>query len=493
MPKPKTPRHRLREAWSWLLNVDGPLGHRAARGGIWLVAADLFTRFAGLIRMIILSRLLSSDDFGLLGIALMIQAWTEAFTQTGIQASLIHHKGRVEPLLDSAWTLGVLRGIGLFAFLVALSPLAAGFFEDPRIAAVLIGTAVVPLCWSFANPWIVSLRRDLDFRREMIYKSWGTAVGLVVAIALGFALRNVWALVFSLIASRLAEVIGSYWIRPYRPRLRLKREEIGQLFGFGKWVFWVYLLNHAQRQLDGLVVGKILGTRELGFYQVSSQLVRTPLEAVGMHASGVLFPAFSRVDDGRTSLGVRRVMRVLAAGLIPAAVGFSLHSHSIVAVILGPSWSPVGSIAAILVWMGVLEVLVAPARSGCMAIGKPNLLLAPTILRLIVIVAGLSLLLPAYGTLGAAWACLVAGIVWFTAVMTAVCKAALLTPRDIFSLPGRGLLAAAPLLMLRSLTGDELGLWAAIAWIGATVLASMGGAFFCRRDLLPYLTGRPSN
>lgn len=489
MSEAKTPYRRLQDAWRWLSNLDGPLGQRVARGGIWLLLADLFTRFSGAIRMIALSRLLTPADFGLLGVALMIQAWIEAFSGTGIQASLIHHKGDIEPLLDSAWTIGIIRAIGIFIFMAAMAPLAAGFFEDANITAVVIAAGIVPVIWSLANPMVVSFRRDLDFKREVTYRTVGTVVGLVVAIALGFMLRNVWALVISLIASRAAEAIGSYWVRPYRPRLNLRVEQIRQLFRFGKWVFWVNLLAMVQRQVDSVVVGKLLGTSELGFYQVGRQLVRGPLEGLSLQARSILFPAFSRLAESQVAAGVLRVTRALAAVLIPLTAGFYLYAGSIVPKLLGERWAISSPVAGILAWVGLIEFLSAPATSACMAIGRPGLLVPAGILRLLTTVGGFFVLLPEHGILGASLAYLVGSVVWYAVVLIALMRTSLLRLRQLVPLPLKGILVASPLVLVWALGPQKLGVLGLAGWLALMAVTTLAGAWLGRSDWLPHIKG----
>lgn len=493
MPEPKTPRHRLQSAWTWLANVDGPLGQRVARGGVWLLAADILTRLSSAIRMIALSRLLAPSDFGLLGIALMIQTWIEAFSGTGIQASLIHHKGDIKHLLDSAWTVGILRAVGIFLLMTTVAPTASRFFGDPNITPVVIAAGVVPVIWSLANPLVVSFRRDLDFRREVIYRTWGTAVGLLVAIVLGFALRNVWALVVSLIAARVAEVVGSYWVKPYKPRLRLQFSQVRQLFRYGKWIFWVNMLVLVQRQIDSVVIGKLLGTSQLGFYQVGRQLVRSPLEGLGLQLRSLLFPAFSRTEQARVAVGFVQTTRALTAVLLPLTAGFYFYAYSIVPLLLGERWALTSSVASILVWVGFIEVVAAPAASACMAIGRPGLLLPPAIVRLLTTVVGFVVLLPEHGVFGAALAYFLGSAAWCAILLIALLKTSLLQPVQIFSLPAKAFLVTLPLALVWAAGPKELGISGLAGWAVLSALASLWGAWLCKQDWLPHVASRSAN
>ena len=93
------------------------LSKKVVRGGMWVFGLRIINRSLGLIRTIILARLLAPSDFGLLGIAMLAIATLETFSQTGFQAALIQKKDNVESYLDTAWTVSAIRGVVLFSFL----------------------------------------------------------------------------------------------------------------------------------------------------------------------------------------------------------------------------------------------------------------------------------------------------------------------------------------------------------------------------------------
>jgi len=121
-------------------HVSQPLAKKAARGGLWVFAVRLINRGLGLIRTIILARLLTPNDFGLFGIAMLSIATLETFSQSGFQTALIQKKGNIESYLDTAWTVSALRGIVLFSILLFSAPLIARFFNT------LAATQVITIC-----------------------------------------------------------------------------------------------------------------------------------------------------------------------------------------------------------------------------------------------------------------------------------------------------------------------------------------------------------
>src|SRR6185369_6957925 len=113
----------LRLPARWLVSSVGSLTQRTVRAGIWLVIGDGANRLSGVVRLVILARVLSPADFGLMGIALVVTRWVEEFSELGLKDALIQKTGDVRPYLDTVWTAQILRGFGIAAVLVTGAPL----------------------------------------------------------------------------------------------------------------------------------------------------------------------------------------------------------------------------------------------------------------------------------------------------------------------------------------------------------------------------------
>jgi len=234
------------------------LSQQVARGGFWVFALRITDRGLGFIRLIILARLLTPDDFGLLGISLLALSILGTFSGTGFGAALIQKKERTDEYLDTAWTVQIIRGIVLFAILFTVSPLVAIFFNTPEAASIIKVLAFTQLLGGFNNIGIVYFRKELEFHKQFIYSFVSSVVAMLVAISLAFILRNVWALVFGLLAGNVTALILSYIICSYRPKIEFNLAKIKELFGFGKWILGSSILIFLGTHGDDVFVGKLL-------------------------------------------------------------------------------------------------------------------------------------------------------------------------------------------------------------------------------------------
>lgn len=446
-----------------------------ARGGIWYLLGDVAVRLSALIRLSVLARLLGPEDFGLLGIALTLQGWIRAFSQTGVRAALIQQTGNITAHLNQAWMIQVVRGIGFLAIMCAISPLAASFFKSPESAAVIATLGLAPLIHGFGNPAAVFLSRDLDFRKEVVLRLWGTASGLVSGIVLALWLRNVWALVLSILAAQLAETVASYWVRPFRPHLSWDSRKTRDLFDYGRWIFWDNMLDQLNQQIDSLAVGRWIGTRQLGIYQVSRQISYLTLNGIGIRFGGLLFPAFSKL--AKPSLAAEpflRSVRALLSVLLPMVSALTMYSEVVVTVAVGEKWPDAAPVAAVLAWAGLARVISSIPRACLQGIGSPHKVLLPGVARLVLAGGGLALFTRPYGLLGVSATISVSAAVWTVLMLAAATRQLQIGPMRLIRTAGPGILYAAPIYATAPLLS---GLdWATRSAMALLIVAACTGA-----------------
>ena len=161
-----------------------------ARGIAWMTAARLGVRSLGLVSTMILARLLLPEDFGLVALAMSVVALLDTINQFGFETPLIQRRDATRDDFDSAWTLNILLAGVVVAGIVLLAPLAAGFFKEPRVEAILYWIAVGNFFLAFQNIGVVQFRKQLNFRRDFALQVVQKAAMLAVTIPLAFWLRS---------------------------------------------------------------------------------------------------------------------------------------------------------------------------------------------------------------------------------------------------------------------------------------------------------------
>jgi len=388
------------------------LSQRVVRGGFWVFSLRITERVFSLIRLIILARILSPNDFGLMGIALLTMATLDTFSQTGFQQALIQKKEDIKSYLDSAWTVLILRGFVLFAILFFIAPYAAIFFKAPQARPIIQIIGLSVLLQAFTNIGVVYFQKELEFNKQFIYRLSGTLADFIVAVSAAIILKSVWALVFGLLAGNIARFIASYLIHPYRPRLSKNLGKAKELFGFGKWILSSSILIFLLHQGDDIFVGKLLGATMLGFYQMAYRISNTPATEITHVISQVTFPAYSKLQDNLPKLreAYLKVLQFTAFLSFPVAGLIFVLAPDFTKIFLGEKWIPMVPAMQVLCIFGITRAMNATIGSIFQGIGKPNIITFGAGFQLMVLAAIIYPLTSKWGIFGTSLAVVIPNV-----------------------------------------------------------------------------------
>lgn len=403
------------------------------------------------LRLLVLARLLTPDDFGLLAISMVALGILSQVTDFGLVPALVQRADVNEPHYHSAWTLGVLRAMAISAVVFLGAPLIAWAFEEPRAELIIRVLALRPLLEAFASIKVVDLNRALRFRALAFLRLPEALASTVIAIALAPSL-GVWALVAGSLAGPAVVLVLSYFLAPYRPRFLLDRPAAASLIQFGRWIFTVSIISVLGTALLRLVIARQLGTVELGLYYLGASLAFLPSDIASQVVGDVTFPLYSRLQANLAKM--RRVFQSVFTGLLalllPLCALLIALAPGLVTHILGPKWEgtvPVIRILALVNIVGLLGDTVVPLLKG---IGQPSKVAAATGSQTAVLVAVMWFFTGYWGVGGAALA-------WLPAI--AVSQVIIIKYLyDLLPHPFAGLLKPAGIVVLVSLSGAAIAM-----------------------------------
>ncbi|MFH1312912.1 MAG: lipopolysaccharide biosynthesis protein [Candidatus Eisenbacteria bacterium] len=466
------------------------LQRRAIRGGFWIFALRITEQILALVRLVILARLLSPNDFALMGIALITIATIDTLTQTGFDVALIQRKEQTETYLDSAWTVGILRGLALFGLLQLLAPYAAGFFKSPEAEVLIRAIGIALLLRCFINIGTVYFQKDLRFDKQFMYQFSGRFADFVVAVIAVLVLRNVWALVLAFLAGDAARLLVSYAIHPYRPRLSLSITKARELFKFGKWIMGSSTVLFFLNEGDKAFVGRVIGATMLGFYQVAHRISNLPATEFANVIALVTVPAYSKLQDRMAKLreAYLRVLQLTAFFSIPLAGLVLVLAPDLTRIFLGEKWMPAAPVMQALAIWGSARAIISTTGSVFVAVGKPRLMTKYQFIQLCVLVVLIYPMSQRWGMVGTASAVVVAGlgtsILFMRSVRTITgCRMSELVKLISFPLGTTVLAATSVLILIRLETaagwpvielGLAVGLYLAVYLVTTCIL---GGPF----------------
>ncbi|MDA8019291.1 MAG: lipopolysaccharide biosynthesis protein [Thermoanaerobaculia bacterium] len=381
---------------------------RAARGATWLYLSRWIERLLDFGAIVLLARLLSPDDFGLVAIAASMVAIVEGLAAFDVNKALIQRRDDDRALFDSAWTLSALRGLVSASIMVALSPL----LKDPRIGEVLLALALSPILTGLINPRFVAFERDLIFSRPAVLSLTSKVGSVAVTLTIAILTRSYWALVVGTLAASALTLVLSYVLRPYRPRPSLAR--FRDIFGFSGWLSLTTAVTTLSMEPDKLIVGKFLGVADAGRYFMTQRVGVLPTRELVSPLQRLLFPSFSELatEPERLRRVVRESINVLGSLSLPAGVGFALVARDFVPLALGDQWLAIVPLIMILVpYLGARATL-SMALPCMLALGLTRTLFWVSLVYALVhvptFVAGTYL----FGLQGAIWSLVAAGVIY---------------------------------------------------------------------------------
>jgi len=392
---------------------DKPLSHKVIKGGFWVFLIRILGQLLNFIRLIILARILAPADFGLMGIALLTMTTLETFSQTGFQTALIQKKKDIKEYLDAAWTVLIIRGIILFAILYFIAPIAATFFDASAAKPIIQVIGFSIFIHAFTNIGIVYFQKELEFNKQFIYEFIGTLSDFVVAVSAALILRNVWALVFGLLAGNMARLIVSYRIHPYRPRISHDLKKAKELWGFGKWVLGATILTFLITQGDDIFVGKIVGVAALGFYQLAYKISNMPTTELTHVITRVSFPAYSKIQDSKERLkrAYLKIFKLVSIVAFPLSGGIFIFAPAFTQLILGAKWQPAVSSMQALALYGLIRSVGATTGPLFNALGKPKYVVRLQTIQLVLIALLIYPLTVRWGILGTSLAITITAVI----------------------------------------------------------------------------------
>jgi len=374
-----------------------------ARGALLSVTLRWFVKGIGLVSTVVLARFLTPDDYGVMVMAMLVIGLVEIFFFTAADTALLRHQDAPDELVNSAWTLRLIQSLIVGLTVMALTPFAAHYFRDSRIIPVMLILASGIMVASLGNIGPVLARKNLEFGLEVRIGISLKLVSFGVTVVAAYLLRSYWALVIGTYAGHLFGIWISYRLHPYRPKWDTSR--IRELWNFSQWLLVSSIGNFFGRKLDELILGRVGTARDLGVYNVASEIGQTVTVEISAPVNRTLFPVLSSIQNDRPkSLSLFfSTLGFINTFTIPVGIGMCVLATPFVHVVLGGAWLQVIPVLEVFAIQGVIRFVVSPYYVWFMVIDKGKVLASMSWLELLLFLCFAAALYDR-GALGLAWA-----------------------------------------------------------------------------------------
>lgn len=315
------------------------LANKTILGAIWTVSSRLGGRLIDVVTLIVLARTLTPADFGLTALAMSLTVIIDTIFEVPLISALTRLNTVEKAHLDTAFTLGVLRGLLLSLVIVMIAWPFSIVYSDPRLIPLIVVLALAPISRGLYSPATVHFIRRMDFRPVFIAEFAGRAFAATVAILVAYLGGGYWAIAVSSVLNSVATVVITYIIAPYRPALTLRH--LSDFSAFLGWFSTSQVVSALSWQFDRALLGYFVPKSNFGQFAMASDLSVLPMQSLIGPAMQPVFAAFSRIKEDRIRLrqGFLKASRLTMMLAMPATVGMSVTADLIVNVILGPKWT----------------------------------------------------------------------------------------------------------------------------------------------------------
>ncbi|SDT59616.1 MOP flippase family protein [Bradyrhizobium canariense] len=351
---------------------------RAATKGVkWTGASGVAVSALQSLRLVIVARLLSPEDFGLMAMIMVPMGFAGTFADTGFSDAIIYRQETTKEQVSSLYWTTWLTGLIIFGVLIAATPLAAQFYREPRINSLLPWTAVYFLIGPVGQQFKSLLQRDLRFREIAAIEIAAAVAGTIATIGLALLGYGIYALIFGQLLSGavdsvLLAVVG--W-KKWAPSLHYRLRDLKEYASFGAYQIGERCANMFSSNVDYLLIGRVLGPVVLGPYTLAYQLIVAPVLRINPILTRVAFPIFAKRQNDPAVLrtGYLEISKFLALVSCPILVGVAAGAPVFVPVLLGDRWSAAIQLVEILAPVGILKTFANPSGSILLAKGRANL------------------------------------------------------------------------------------------------------------------------
>jgi lipopolysaccharide exporter len=382
-------------------------GGMMRRGIVWSVAAFASSKALSLISILVLARLLTPDQFGVVAAVASYIALVELGSDLGMQPAIVYEQERgISARIHTAFTLNLLAAAALTGLGVLLAPTVADFFGVQGEAGLFRLGALNLLLTGLGNIHDGLLLRDMNFARRIRPQVARDLVRVVVSVALALAGLGAAALVLGFLAGTAAWTVCQWLLTPLRPRLNFDHAIARSMMAYGAPAALLQILATINSRLDVVLIGHLLDSHALGIYSIAYRLPEVLLASVAYTLGVVAFPALARQRaDDRAGLAPNtlRLLRYLAVYALPMATGLAVLSVPFVELLFSHTWHDAAQLLVPIAAAAALYTVVFPLGDLLKSVGKQATIVRVNVVLVPLMIAACVAAAP-HGVLAVSWA-----------------------------------------------------------------------------------------
>lgn len=348
------------------------LARKSARGGVVTLGGQLVRLGLQLGSTMLLARLLTPHDFGLVAAATVFIGFLAVFRDLGLAAATVQSERMTYHEASNLFWLGAAVSLLTGSIGAAMSPAVAWFYGERALLPLTIASSLTLVVGGFGAQHTALIRRRMLFGRLALIETSSLLAGILAAVAVTVLGGGYWALVALAFFQSLAALVMSVALSGWLPGWPRRGAPITAHVRFGSYLTAFNVVNYLNRNADSALVGRYVGAAELGVYSKAYALLLLPLQQINQPLAAVAIPALSRLQSDRSAYRdyYLNLVRIMAYLSMPLAVMLGVLAEDIIALVLGPQWQEAAGIFRIFAIFAVIQSVVATSGWVLMSTGQ---------------------------------------------------------------------------------------------------------------------------
>ena len=359
------------------------LKQTAVTGIFWSFSDSIATQLAQFVVGLILARILSPEEFGLVGMITVFLAISQSLADGGFGEALIRKKDASDSDYSTVFYFNLLASIVIFSLFYLFSPAIARFYRQPELIDISRALGIIILINALCITQRIQLTRKVNFKSQMKINLTAAIISGVVAIILALRGFGVWSLVWRSIIRSVIQALLLWYTNRWMPSLVFSRESFRSLFSFGSKLLLSGLIDTIYNNVYLLIIGKFFSAPQLGYYTRADQFSRLAVRNLTSAVQRVSYPVLSQVQDDNYKLreGYRKVIVAIMFITFFILLGMAAIAEPMILTLIGEKWLPSVEFLQLLCFAALLYPLIALNINLLNIKGRSDLLLTLEIVK----------------------------------------------------------------------------------------------------------------
>jgi O-antigen/teichoic acid export membrane protein len=322
--------------------VVSDLKHKTVKGFFWSSIESIFSQGMGIIFGIFLARLLSPQEFGLLGMITIFISVAQVFVDSGLSQSLIRKQDCTTSDYSTIFWVNIVIGLLSYTLIWIAAPYIARFYGKPELILLTRVTSLAIIIGSVTLIQQTILTKDLDFKTLTKSSAAGTLISGVTSIVLALLGYGVWSLVWRTIINQAVRSAILWNRKKWWPSFFYSKSILKDHFTFGSNILVISLVAAVYKNFYNLIIGKTYSDKVLGYYTNADQYSLMPSSTISSITNKVSYPVLSEIQDDNQRLksGIHKLITIVMYISFVIMFGLAAIARPLFAIVLGSKWLP---------------------------------------------------------------------------------------------------------------------------------------------------------